>query len=271
MITADALRCRCRRADCDAPVPDPAFLDQLRALEARYGEALVVTSGVRCRVQNERVGGAPNSGHLRATEADLACTSGAARWRLVHAAISVGIQRLGMGKTFLHVGGLSALPQQVIWHYYALVLALVGALWLVAPAEAGAQAWRPAAAGMTAGPGGAAAESPSPLPSPSRGEGVDRLVGWELLRNGLCALELDDDGDGRADRTELHVVARWGRTMLTDRELDAQAAQDGLWLVILDGDDGRFLYWLVPEALGSDWAPACRPGAPCGRGPEEGR
>lgn len=85
--------------------------------------------------------------------------------------------------------------------------------------------------------------------SPQPSALAEELIAWDVLRNGLVALSLDTDGDGLADRVELHVVARWGRTVLTDAELDAQAAQDALWFVVVEGDDGRVVYWIVRAPL----------------------
>lgn len=91
----------------------------------------------------------------------------------------------------------------------------------------------------------------------------DEVVAWHVLRNSLVELQLDRDGDGVADRTELHVVARWGRTVLTDAELDAQAVQDHVWLFIVEEDDGRVIYWVQPEVLMDGDAPCTRRDEPC--------
>jgi hypothetical protein len=121
-MTLDELRCQCGRAECDAPAPDPALLETLQAIEddvrLNGGEPPVITSGVRCRFWNQKQGGAARSGHLRSTEADIACLTNAQRWRIVGAAIRLGIRRIGIGKTFVHLGLPSDLPQGVIWTYY---------------------------------------------------------------------------------------------------------------------------------------------------------
>jgi hypothetical protein len=40
------------------------------------------------------------------------------RLQLVEAAIKAGFRRIGIGKTFVHVGVSKQLPQDVIWTYY---------------------------------------------------------------------------------------------------------------------------------------------------------
>lgn len=84
------------------------------------------------------------------------------------------------------------------------------------------------------------------LPAPVAAEAV---VDWTVEQNSLVELQLDTDGDGLADRTERHVVARSGRTVMTDAELDRQAAQDRCWLFIVEEDDGRFVYFVNPDSL----------------------
>lgn len=78
---------------------------------------------------------------------------------------------------------------------------------------------------------------------------ASEIVAWTVEENSLVAVQLDTDGDGLADREELHVVARSGRTVMTDAELDRQAEQDHLWLFIVEEDDGRFVYFVQPAPL----------------------
>ncbi len=53
----------CRCGDCDHKEVSALLVDRLETLRARVG-ALVVSSGIRCRLHNSRVGGAPNSHHV---------------------------------------------------------------------------------------------------------------------------------------------------------------------------------------------------------------
>lgn len=75
------------------------------------------------------------------------------------------------------------------------------------------------------------------------------IVDWTVEENGLVMVQFDTDGDGMADREELHIVARSVRTAMTDAELTAQAEQDGCWLFIVEEDDGRFVYFVLPAPL----------------------
>lgn len=113
-------RCACGRPDCDAPPPSAKLLDALEALRRVYGGPIIVTSGPRCRDWNAEQKGEPNSEHLYGDAADLACPTSAVRWNLVSAARHVGILRLGIGPSFLHVGvsDRAQHPKYVEWTYY---------------------------------------------------------------------------------------------------------------------------------------------------------
>lgn len=108
---------RCPDGCGRAPAPSDLLLETLDAIRERYGEPVRVTSGVRCAEHNRRVGGVPNSEHLTGEAADLAVPNGTARFYLITAALAVGVIRLGIGSTFVHVGVSRRHPQGVIWLY----------------------------------------------------------------------------------------------------------------------------------------------------------
>lgn len=116
----DEFRCRCGRAECDAPAePEQALVALLDLLRDDVKAPLVITSGLRCRWWNEHEGGEPNSGHLHGTEADVSCPSSWFRYKLLFAALTRGVRRIGIGKDFLHLGlSTSGLPSPVVWTYY---------------------------------------------------------------------------------------------------------------------------------------------------------
>ena len=111
-------RCSCGRLECDAPAPSSVLLMTLELMRHQLGREITVHSGPRCAFWNEKEGGEPTSAHLTGDAADLACGSGAERWDMLDAARQAGFQRLGIGRTFLHVDVSNTLPGKVVWHYY---------------------------------------------------------------------------------------------------------------------------------------------------------
>ena len=110
-------RC-CDRPECDAPQPSGPLLDGLNRLRERLGRPIIVTSGPRCKVHNAEVGGADGSDHLVGNGADLEAPTSRDRWHLIAANFEAQtlFRRLGVGKTFVHVG-VGSTPD-VIWTYY---------------------------------------------------------------------------------------------------------------------------------------------------------
>lgn len=69
--TAEFL-CRCGDPQCNAPTsPDATLIAALEALRARLERSIEVTSGIRCRAHNARVGGSYGSMHLLGKAADI--------------------------------------------------------------------------------------------------------------------------------------------------------------------------------------------------------
>lgn len=112
--------CQCARPDCDAPtIPDPALVALCDTLRDAVDAPLGITSGLRCTFWNDHEHGEPQSGHLTGTEVDLACPTSRFRFRLLQAIFSRNVTRVGIGKTFVHVGlSTTPLPQSVVWTYY---------------------------------------------------------------------------------------------------------------------------------------------------------
>ena len=59
-----------------------------------------------------------DSAHTRGLAADIRCNAGATRMKIVRAALALGITRIGIGSSFVHVDIDRSLPQDTIWHYY---------------------------------------------------------------------------------------------------------------------------------------------------------
>jgi zinc D-Ala-D-Ala carboxypeptidase len=98
----------------------PEFMQRLQALRAEYGKSMTITSGYRHPTHpvEARKGGLSRGEHTRGLCCDIACTSSADRFTLVSLALKHGFHRIGIAKTFIHLGmGGDGLPSNVIWEY----------------------------------------------------------------------------------------------------------------------------------------------------------
>lgn len=101
---------------------DPDFMWRLDEMRHECGFPFKVNSGVRTLAHNESVGGVGTSDHLiqedgYAHGADIECLTSAQRFKIVDAAIMFGIHRIGIAKTFIHLGNWRGNPKGVIWLY----------------------------------------------------------------------------------------------------------------------------------------------------------
>lgn len=115
-------RCACGRLECNAPAPATRLLETLDAIRERYGRPLIIDSGPRCALWNHAQHGEDPSAHELGEAADVACALSSDRFILYDAARAVGVVRLGVGNTFLHVDVTQdpRFAQGVTWHYYGL-------------------------------------------------------------------------------------------------------------------------------------------------------
>lgn len=101
---------------------DARLLKVLTELEKRMGFELTINSGYREPDHNIKVGGVPHSEHTLkpAKGADVLCLQSTTRYRMLRELYAMGIQRIGIGETFLHVGVSTSHPLDVCWTYYPL-------------------------------------------------------------------------------------------------------------------------------------------------------
>lgn len=110
--------CKCGRPDCDAPPPADELLRVLDVMRDAYGRPIVINSGSRCRAHNAaQPGSAADSAHLFGLAADLAIRGGYQRYRMLRAAITCGVHRIGIGRSFVHVDVDDSKPASVAWLY----------------------------------------------------------------------------------------------------------------------------------------------------------
>lgn len=95
------------------------FMEKLQAIRTEYKKPMHITSGFRSvKHPLEARKSHSNGEHTQGNCADIACTTGQDRFRLIELALKHGITRIGVAKTFLHLGiGGRGLPTNVIWEY----------------------------------------------------------------------------------------------------------------------------------------------------------
>jgi uncharacterized protein YcbK (DUF882 family) len=93
------------------------LLHLLESMRDELGEPIHLTSGCRCAAWNGSVGGVHNSAHTRGTAADIKCSGGANRRKLVDTAVMHFASGIGVAKTFVHVDVCDVLPRPSAWSY----------------------------------------------------------------------------------------------------------------------------------------------------------
>ena len=98
----------------------PDLVWKLNRLEALCGFELSINSGFRSPEKNAdpKVKGVKNSAHLTREAVDIDTSTSAMRYKLVKIGLELGFNRIGIGKTFVHLDTSRELPQAVMWHYY---------------------------------------------------------------------------------------------------------------------------------------------------------
>lgn len=84
-------------------------------MQATMPFKIKVMSGYRSEAHNKAVGGAKNSAHLRGKALDLWAENDNERFLLVKRAIEIGVVRLGIYKSHVHIDIDGTLPQNVMW------------------------------------------------------------------------------------------------------------------------------------------------------------
>jgi zinc D-Ala-D-Ala carboxypeptidase len=90
-----------------SPDPDNAefkyFVGKLQEIRDLCKFSLKINSGFRCKKHNSKVGGEKDSSHLTGLAVDIAINNDYTRLAFLSSAIQVGIKRIGIAKTYIHV------------------------------------------------------------------------------------------------------------------------------------------------------------------------
>lgn len=90
------------------------FLIKLDTCRHLCGFPFVVTSSWRSPEKNRRVGGSPGSMHLKGRAVDIRVSDGAQRWKVVQAAVSLGLS-VGIMQNAVHLDDREG---PIVFHYY---------------------------------------------------------------------------------------------------------------------------------------------------------
>jgi len=76
-----------------------SMLDDARDIA---GVPFIVNSGYRCVKHNKNIGGVPDSAHTKGFACDIHIEDGWSRFLIIKSLISVGFERIGVYKNFVH-------------------------------------------------------------------------------------------------------------------------------------------------------------------------
>ena len=96
---------------------DANLLKIILTIEGRLNCNFNITSGVRCEKCNKDAGGRPTSAHLTGNAVDIECPDDKTRFKIVYEAINLGINRIGLGKNFVHIDNDKTKTKEVLWLY----------------------------------------------------------------------------------------------------------------------------------------------------------
>jgi uncharacterized protein YcbK (DUF882 family) len=91
------------------------FIKRLQIARDLAGIPFHINSGFRTPEHNAKVGGQPNSAHLRGFACDIATSSPNSKFIILKSLLNAGFLRIGVYETFIHCDTDPSLPIGVIW------------------------------------------------------------------------------------------------------------------------------------------------------------
>ncbi len=108
------LKCKC---GCGLNNFSPVLLDIINRIRQRLGKPLVRKSACRCVPHNLKEGGTSTSDHLSGEGIDLKAIHSHTRFIILDEAFKAEIRRIGLARTYIHLGINVDNPQEVFWIY----------------------------------------------------------------------------------------------------------------------------------------------------------
>ena len=120
-FTEEETSCNC---GCGENNVSEAFLHKLNRTRIMAKIPFIPTSFCRCKTHNKKEGGEEDSEHISDTESDVRCEAidikaktSREKYLIVSAAMLAGFTRIGIAKTFIHLGNSDSKAQEVVWTY----------------------------------------------------------------------------------------------------------------------------------------------------------
>ena len=104
---------------CSIDQMQPGFLELLDAVREAAGIPLVLNSAYRSVEWEKSKKRTGSSSHTKGLAVDIRCTANATRYKIITAALSCGIRRIGVAHTYIHLDADESKSQGIIWDYYA--------------------------------------------------------------------------------------------------------------------------------------------------------
>ena len=93
------------------------FLSKLDQAREHAGIPFYITSAYRTPEHNAKIGGSPNSSHLKGLAVDISVINSRTRFKVLEALLHVGFSRIGIADNFIHVDDDYSKDVNVIWTY----------------------------------------------------------------------------------------------------------------------------------------------------------
>lgn len=110
----EELNCRC---GCGLYNFSPILLDFINLIREKLGRPLIAKSACRCIPWNIHEGGKKTSDHLTGEGVDVKAIASHTRFIILETAFELEIRRIGLARTFIHLGINEKNPQMVFWIY----------------------------------------------------------------------------------------------------------------------------------------------------------
>lgn len=93
------------------------FMSLMDKLRDEAGIPLIIHSAYRPPQWEMRKGRSGTGDHPQGKGMDIRCHTPAERYKILRAAITLGIKRIGIAETYIHIGDGEYLPGEVAWMY----------------------------------------------------------------------------------------------------------------------------------------------------------